>query len=188
MQDILISSDLWFESCPQILNTVLPFVLQPFRIYGTGIDVWAVGCILAEMLLRVPLVAGETDLDQLAKIFQFLGTPTQETWPNHEKLPDYVQFKEYAPTAFQDIFTAASADLLHVLSKTLALDPMKRCTCKEALQFPYFRSKPAPSKGTSLPMPSGIATRNEQRSQSGRNKRKLLEDAESSGLVKKLVF
>lgn len=172
----------------------MPFYvnINYFRIYGTGIDVWAVGCILAEMLLRVPFVAGDTDLDQLAKIFQVLGTPTQETWPNHDKLPDYVQFKEYMPTPFQDIFTAASADLLHVLSRTLALDPMRRSNCKEALQLPYFRNKPAPAVGTSLPLPSGILATNEQRPTighpTGRNKRKLLEDAESSGLVKKLIF
>ena len=169
---------------------LLHFVL--FRIYGTGIDVWAVGCILAEMLLRVPLVAGDTDLDQLAKIFQALGTPTQESWPNHDKLPDYVQFKEYTATPFQDIFTAASSDLIQVLSKTLALDPMKRATCTQALQLPYFRNKPAPATGTSLPLPSSISNKNDQQSnagnQAGRNKRKFLEDAESSGLAKKLVF
>ena len=163
-----------------------------FRIYGTGIDVWAVGCILAEMLLRVPFVAGETDLDQLAKIFQALGTPTQETWPNHEKLPDFVQFKEYIATPFQDIFTAASADLLQLVSKTLALDPLKRCTCKEALQLPYFRNKPAPASGASLPLPSSIAAKKDSNTNTGnpmgRNKRKFIEDAESSGLAKKLVF
>jgi len=169
-----------------------PELLFGARIYGTGIDVWAVGCILAEMLLRVPLVAGDTDLDQLAKIFQALGTPTQESWPNHDKLPDYVQFKEYVATPFQDIFTAASSDLIQVLSKTLALDPMKRATCTQALQLPYFRNKPAPATGTSLPLPSSISNKNDQQSnagnQAGRNKRKFLEDAETSGLAKKLVF
>jgi cyclin-dependent kinase 7 len=49
--------------------------------YGTGIDMWAVGCILAELLLRVPFLPGDSDLDQLTRIFQVLGTPTEETWP-----------------------------------------------------------------------------------------------------------
>ena len=35
-----------------------------------GVDIWAVGCILAELLLRVPFLAGDSDLDQLSKIFQ----------------------------------------------------------------------------------------------------------------------
>lgn len=42
---------------------------------------WAVGCILAELLLRVPFLPGESDLDQLSRIFQVFGTPTEETWP-----------------------------------------------------------------------------------------------------------
>lgn len=42
---------------------------------------WAVGCILAELLLRVPFLPGESDLDQLSRIFQVFGTPTEEAWP-----------------------------------------------------------------------------------------------------------
>lgn len=42
---------------------------------------WAVGCIVAELLLRVPFLPGESDLDQLTRIFQTLGSPTEETWP-----------------------------------------------------------------------------------------------------------
>ena len=70
-----------------------PELLFGARKYGTGVDIWAVGCILAELLLRIPFVAGETDLDQLAKIFQAMGTPTEESWPGHTNLPDYVQFR-----------------------------------------------------------------------------------------------
>jgi serine/threonine protein kinase len=69
-------------------TTVLPFrwyrapeLLFGARIYGTGVDMWAEGCILAELLLRVPLLQGSTDLDQLSKIFETLGTPSEETWP-----------------------------------------------------------------------------------------------------------
>lgn len=51
------------------------------RQYGVGIDLWAVGCILAELLLRVPFLPGESDLDQLTRIFQVLGTPTEDDWP-----------------------------------------------------------------------------------------------------------
>lgn len=48
--------------------------------YGTGVDIWAVGCILAELLLRVPFFPGESDLDQLTKIFSAMGTPTEDNW------------------------------------------------------------------------------------------------------------
>ena len=88
-----------------------PELLFGARNYGTGVDVWAVGCILAELLLRIPFLAGDTDLDQLAKIFQALGTPTEENWPGHNKLPDFVQFKTYPSTLLSDIFTAAGDDI-----------------------------------------------------------------------------
>ena len=50
------------------------------RSYGTGVDMWAVGCILAEMLVRCPYFPGDSDLDQLTRIFTALGTPTDENW------------------------------------------------------------------------------------------------------------
>jgi cyclin-dependent kinase 7 len=43
---------------------------------------WGVGCIFAEIVLRTPLFPGETDIEQLGKIFNVLGTPTAENWPN----------------------------------------------------------------------------------------------------------
>ena len=58
-----------------------PELLFGARKYGTGIDIWAIGCILAELLLRVPLLAGESDLDQLDKMTRLFGTPTEELWP-----------------------------------------------------------------------------------------------------------
>lgn len=58
-----------------------PELLYGAKQYGTCVDMWAVGCILAELLLRVPFLPGESDLEQLTKIFQVLGTPTEETWP-----------------------------------------------------------------------------------------------------------
>jgi cyclin-dependent kinase 7 len=49
--------------------------------YSTGIDIWSIGCIFAELMLRTPYLAGETDLGQLQVTFRALGTPTEEDWP-----------------------------------------------------------------------------------------------------------
>ena len=68
-----------------------------------------------------------------------MGTPTDETWPGHTKLPDYVQFKSYPATPLSDIFTAAGPDLIELMSKLLSLDPMRRSKCAEALKMTYFR-------------------------------------------------
>lgn len=58
-----------------------PELLFGARAYGPAVDIWAVGCIVAELLLRVPFLPGESDLDQLTKIFTTLGSPSEETWP-----------------------------------------------------------------------------------------------------------
>jgi len=160
-----------------------PELLFGAKNYGTGVDIWAVGCIVAELLLRVPFLAGETDLDQLAKIFQALGTPTEESWPGLKSLPDYIQFKQTTGTRLRDIFTAAGDDLLTLLDKLLALCPLKRCESREALQMDYFSNKPNPSSGASLPLPSAIAKKLQEKP----FKRKI-QDSEFNPSAKKLIF
>lgn len=163
-----------------------PELLFGARQYGTGVDIWAVGCILAELLLRVPFLPGESDLDQLTKIFQALGTPTEENWPGVKLLPDYMQFKVFTGTPLQHIFTAAPDDLIQLAEKLLALYPMHRCSCTEALDMPYFSNKPAPTVGNKLPMPSSLVQKVADEKPS--LKRKLIDSIEGGTLPKKLQF
>lgn len=58
-----------------------PELLMGARAYGGGVDIWAAGCIFAELLLRVPYMAGDTDMHQLTLICKALGTPTEAEWP-----------------------------------------------------------------------------------------------------------
>ena len=62
-----------------------PELLYGARMYGTGVDIWAMGCIIAELLLRVPFLPGTSDLDQLLRIFQVLGSPNENNWPVRKK-------------------------------------------------------------------------------------------------------
>lgn len=153
--------------------------------YGAGVDMWAVGCILAELLLRVPFLPGESDLDQLTRIFQALGTPSFDDWPGLQQLPDFIQFKIFPGTPMKHIFTAAADDLLDVLATLLALNPLKRLSCTDLLQMPYFSNKPAPTIGPKLPLPSSIKKEEEKPSL----KRKILEAADGApSLSKRLMF
>lgn len=52
-----------------------PELLFGAKFYGTAVDMWSMGCIFAELLLRVPFLAGSSDIDQLSRIFSALGTP-----------------------------------------------------------------------------------------------------------------
>jgi len=159
-----------------------PELLFGSQMYGTGIDIWAVGCILAELLLRAPFLPGETDLDQLNKIFTTLGTPTEENWPGHKSLQHYVSFRPEPGIPLKDIFTAAGDDLMEVLGSMLALCPSKRCTATSALKMAYFSNKPAPTNPMNLPRPESVK---EQKS-SGQIKR--ISSSKTSATAKRLHF
>lgn len=58
-----------------------PELLFGSRYYGSAVDIWSVGTIFAELMLRIPYLPGESDMDQIKTIFRALGTPTEEEWP-----------------------------------------------------------------------------------------------------------
>uniref|UniRef100_A0A8C8RXZ1 Cyclin-dependent kinase 7 n=1 Tax=Pelusios castaneus TaxID=367368 RepID=A0A8C8RXZ1_9SAUR len=131
-----------------------PELLFGARMYGVGVDMWAVGCILAELLLRVPFLPGDSDLDQLTKIFETLGTPTEEQWPGMCSLPDYVTFKSFPGMPLQHIFSAAGDDLLDLLQGLFIFNPCTRVTATQALKQKYFSNRPGPTPGSQLPRPN----------------------------------
>lgn len=166
-----------------------PELLFGAKLYGTGIDIWAMGCIIAELLLRVPFLPGESDLGQLTKIFEVCGTPTEEVWPKVEDLPDFVKFKPMPAQQLKDIFSAAGDDLLELLESCLMLDPSKRCTATQALKMQYFSNSPAPTMGHKLPMPRSRAVVEEEFSREIIAARKrALEDTDGPGVAKRLQF
>uniref|UniRef100_A0A8C5FQ73 Cyclin-dependent kinase 7 n=1 Tax=Gadus morhua TaxID=8049 RepID=A0A8C5FQ73_GADMO len=131
-----------------------PELLFGAKMYGVGVDMWAMGCILAELLLRLPFLAGDSDLDQLTKIFEALGTPTEETWPGVKSLPDYVAFKLFPGTPLEHIFSAAGDDLLELLLGLFTFNPSTRTTATQALKMSYFSNRPGPTPGPQLPKPN----------------------------------
>ncbi|XP_059598177.1 cyclin-dependent kinase G-2 isoform X2 [Vitis vinifera] len=64
-----------------------PELLLGAKQYSTAIDMWSLGCIMAELLSKEPLFNGKTELDQIDKIFRTLGTPSETIWPGFSKLP-----------------------------------------------------------------------------------------------------
>lgn len=163
-----------------------PELLYGAKQYGTCVDMWAVGCILAELLLRVPFLPGESDLDQLTRIFQVFGNPTIENWPGVKTLTDYIEFKPFPPVPLNHIFTAAGDDLLDVISGLLVLNPLKRKNCTTTLKMPFFSNKPPPSYGTKLPLPQSVRKSRDPNKPS--LKRKLLDSVDGASLSKRLFF
>ena len=66
-----------------------PEILLGARQYACAVDVWSIGCIFAEMITRRPLFPGDSEIDELFRIFRVLGTPSEESWPGVTRLPDY---------------------------------------------------------------------------------------------------
>jgi len=165
-----------------------PELLFGAKQYGEGIDMWSVGCIFAELMLRTPYLPGDSDIDQLGKMFAALGTPNEDVWPGMKELPDYVEFNPCPTPPLKQLFSAASDDALDLLSKFLKFDPNMRISASEALKHGYFSNAPAPTPQHSLQLPNivkqiEVATYEQQENT---KKRKLTQNGDDSGVRKKL--
>jgi len=117
-----------------------PEVLLGSRHYSTAIDMWSVGCIFAEMAMNgQPLFPGDSEIDEIFKIFRILGTPTEEIWPGVIQLPDYKpSFPSWSRQDLSKIVSALDPEGLDFLQWTLTYDTAKRISAKRAMQHPYF--------------------------------------------------
>lgn len=138
-----------------------PELLYGARHYSGAVDVWSMGMVFAELLLRVPFVAGNSDLDQISKICEAFGTPTEENWPGVSRLPNYIPSdnRNIVPLQGRDFFlrqfpTAGpiGADLLMSMC---TLDPRKRSTACQVLQHGWWSTEPRPTAKSDLPRKSG---------------------------------
>jgi len=66
--------------------------------YSTPIDIWSIGCIFAELVTKRPLFTGDSEVDQLYRIFRILGTPNEKIWPGVTSFKDYkMTFPNWRP-------------------------------------------------------------------------------------------
>ncbi|KAF9762195.1 putative serine/threonine-protein kinase KIN28 like protein [Nosema granulosis] len=119
--------------------------------YSTSVDMWSVGCIFAELLLRVPLFAGESDLEQLNLIYKVWGTPNEEEWDSMRDLPGFMEFSKKPGIEIQSLFSAASPDTLDLMKKFFIFNPEYRINCEKALEHEYFSNSPSPTDPHELP-------------------------------------
>eukprot|EP01016_Furgasonia_blochmanni_P028129 TRINITY_DN2957_c0_g1_i1.p1 TRINITY_DN2957_c0_g1~~TRINITY_DN2957_c0_g1_i1.p1 ORF type:complete len:371 (-),score=125.58 TRINITY_DN2957_c0_g1_i1:190-1302(-) len=121
-----------------------PDILLGSKNYSTSIDIWSIGCIFAEMVNMKPLFPGQSEQDQLKRIFKYMGTPTEEKWPTVVELPDWNAdaFEKYAGESLSKLVPRLDADGLDLLDKMLRCNPTERITAKNALTHPYFKDIP----------------------------------------------
>jgi serine/threonine protein kinase len=118
-----------------------PEILLGTQEYCKPVDIWSVGCIFAELCLGQPIFQGESDIDQLMKIFKTLGTPDEDIWPDITTLPFYKDtFPKYPANKLEDLISNLDSDGINLLNKMLTYDPNQRISAKEALKHNYFKS------------------------------------------------
>ncbi|KAI8715596.1 Protein kinase domain-containing protein [Fusarium sp. LHS14.1] len=133
-----------------------PELLLGAKSYGAAVDMWSVGCIFGELLTREPLLQGKNEVDQVSRIFELCGVPTDESWPGFRRLPNArtLRLPKTAAASGSVVrarfpgLTSAGAGLLADL---LSLDPDRRPTAREMLQHEYFRQDPKPKPESMFP-------------------------------------
>lgn len=138
---------LWYRAPELLLGT---------SSYGCEIDMWSVGCVMGELLLKTPLLPGSNEVDQLSRVFTLCGLPSEKTWPGFYRLPNAASLKlpreQNAPQRFERArFPFLSAAGVDLLSSLLSLNPENRPTAKEVLGHEYFSELPKPKPSALFP-------------------------------------
>ncbi|GME24302.1 hypothetical protein GTA08_BOTSDO10566 [Neofusicoccum parvum] len=116
--------------------------------YGPALDMWASGCVVAEVacLRGNPLFdSGElgSDLALVNSHFQSLGTPNDEIWPEAKNFRDWgkMQFHEYSPKPWPDLLPTSEDNARDLVSRLVVYESSRRLTASEALRHDYFKDE-----------------------------------------------
>uniref|UniRef100_A0A1A9W5B3 non-specific serine/threonine protein kinase n=1 Tax=Glossina brevipalpis TaxID=37001 RepID=A0A1A9W5B3_9MUSC len=117
-----------------------PEVLLHSTNYGSSIDLWAMGCIMAELYTFRPLFPGSSEVDQLYKICSVLGTPDKNDWLEGYRLAAVIHFQypDCVKVPLNTVVNRSSQAGLNLLQDLLLYDPDKRPTAQQSLKYPYF--------------------------------------------------
>ncbi len=146
---------LWYRPPELLLNS---------DFYDFTIDSWAVGCIVAEILLGVPLFKGTSEINQLQTIVELLGPPNAQSWPELTDMPLFkkdgnselsfitkTNAKGRGRSNFFDKFSHLSTEGIRLLSSLLAYDPKKRWSAEKALESKWLIEFPIPTRKENMP-------------------------------------
>ena len=118
-----------------------PECILQFTNYNSPIDIWGLGCIMAEMYLHPqPLFCGSNEKEVLFRICSVLGTPTYDTWNDGIQQANIVgiRFPTNPGIDLEKVVTGASSEAIDLMKQMLKWDPNKRATAKALLKHPFF--------------------------------------------------
>ncbi|KAL6602729.1 hypothetical protein ACP70R_043090 [Stipagrostis hirtigluma subsp. patula] len=145
-----------FTSCVGTRWFRAPELLYGSTNYGQEVDLWSLGCILAELLNLEPIFPGISDIDQISRIISILGNITEETFPGCSKLPDYNKIffnKVEKPIGLEACLPNRSASEVRIIKQLLCYDPAKRASAADLLNDRYFVEEPLPAPIEGLQIP-----------------------------------
>lgn len=108
--------------------------------YTTQVDVWSIGCVIAEIILGYPLFPGESASDQLVEIIKILGTPTKNQILEMNSEATEFRFPQIKPFSWSKVFRNRSVDdqFLDLIGTLIVYDPNIRSKPLNALLHPFF--------------------------------------------------
>jgi serine/threonine protein kinase len=110
--------------------------------YSSKIDIWAAGCVIAEMVTCLPLFNGDNNVDQLAKIIRVLGPPTQQDLLALNVGELDAQFDQLAPVTLPEKIRKGNSQcpplFIDLLQKLIVYNPNNRLSARQALSHPLF--------------------------------------------------
>eukprot|EP00916_Digyalum_oweni_P005501 GHVL01009610.1.p1 GENE.GHVL01009610.1~~GHVL01009610.1.p1 ORF type:complete len:254 (+),score=44.57 GHVL01009610.1:722-1483(+) len=135
------------EMSPRVVTIYYraPELLFGAPFYGAAIDIWAVGCILVELFAEKPLfrTTSASELSTMGLIFQYLGTPSKDDWPEVESLPWYCEFEERAGKKPSEYLpTGIPKEGVDLIMKMIQLNPSRRISAADALDDIFFKTPP----------------------------------------------
>jgi serine/threonine protein kinase len=123
-----------------------PEILLGARASDPSVDMYSAGTVLAELVTGQAIFPGTNLLDQVSLVFDFLGTPTDTSWPDAKDMPDYgkLNFTRRPPQSWETTLPRVMecSKLPDLLSKLVTLDPKKRLSSRQALDHEWMSCKP----------------------------------------------
>ncbi|KAK6027609.1 hypothetical protein OSTOST_06359 [Ostertagia ostertagi] len=118
-----------------------PEILLRSTSYNSPIDIWALGCIMAELYMLRPLFPGTSELDQLFKNVTIFGTPSKEDWPEGYQLATAMNFRfpQAPPAPMETIVNTAGKDGMKLMMDMMMWNPEKRPNAAQSLKYKYFQ-------------------------------------------------